>query len=165
MSSHSHNTIRIALNDADVLKELLKDPEVVVRCKDAIVKGVAKYVVNAAQTELNRSIDEAILYAVQNYCQPERGKESEWFKLGDSWYSRVRLTDKAKEAIKSAVDDALLRKCFDIVKDTAENKAQQSMDIAIADKVMQIAGIDVEEALNKRLDAFIQERLRKRSDD
>ena len=159
MSSHSHNTIRIALNDADVLKELIKDPEVVVRCKDAIVKGVAKYVVNAAQAELNKSIDDAILYAVQAYCQPEKGKESEWFKLSDSWYSKVRLTDKAKETIKSAVNDALFDKCLDTVKDTAENNAQQCMDMAIASKIQQIAEIDVEEAFNKRLDAFIQERL------
>lgn len=157
--SHAHNTMKIALNDADTLKELIKDPEVVVRCKDAIVKGVAKYVVNAAQTELNKSIDAAITYAIQEYCQPEKGKESEWFKQSDSWYSKVRLTDKAKETIKSAVNDALLDKCLDVVKDTADNNAKQSMDIAIADKIQQIASIDVEEAFNKRLDAFIQERL------
>ena len=159
MSSHSHNTIRIALNDADVLKELIKDPEVVVRCKDAIVKGVTKYVVNAAQTELNKSIDAAILSAVQAYCQPERGKESEWFKLSDSWYSKVHLTEKAKEIIKSAVNDALFDKCLDVVNDTADNNAQQCMDMAIASKIQQIAEINVEEAFNKRLDAFIQERL------
>ena len=159
MSSHSHNTIRIAINDEATLKELIKDPEVVVRCKDAIVKGVAKYVVNAAQTELNKSIDDAILYAVQKYCEPEKGKESEWFKVSDSWYSKVRLTNKAKDTIESAVKDALLDKCFDIVKDVAGNEAQRSMDIAIADKIQQIAGIDVEALFKQRLDAYIQDRL------
>ena len=159
MSSHSHNTIRIAINDEATLKELIKDPDVVVRCKDAIVKGVAKYVVNAAQTELNKSIDQAITQAVQEYCEPKKGKESEWFKHSESWYSRASLTDKAKETIKSAVDDALLDKCFDIVKDVAGTEARRSMDIAIADKIQQIAGIDVEALFKQRLDAYIQERL------
>ena len=159
MSSHSHNTIRIAINDEATLKELIKDPDVVVRCKDAIVKGVAKYALNAAQTELNTSIRTFVKEAIHEYCRPDRGNENKWFKPVDSVWGSVTLTDEAKETIKSAVNDALLDKCFDIVKDIAGNNAQQSMDIAIADKILQIAGIDVEALFKQRLDVYIQERL------
>ena len=164
--SHSNNTIRVAINDEATLKELIKDPEVVVRCKDAIVKGVAKYVLNAAQEELNKSIDDFIRQAIQDYCHPRNGKESEWFKETPyGAFGRVQVTERAREAIRNTVEDVLLRQCRDVVDNVTGNRVEQELDSAVASKLQEIGEFDVEEAFNKRLDKYIWDRMRQRPND
>ena len=140
-----NNTIKVILNDEKTISELAKDPDVLVRIKDAIIDGVSRRVAKTIESELEDSVRNSIKKAITDFTH----SKNEIFERSLS-FDAPKLTPKLIEEINTriklrvgyAVDEA-------INKAIVEYPPEKALNEAYNDKIDQIKGYDFDKAVSE----------------
>lgn len=123
------NQVKIMINDPEVLRELLKDPEVAVRIKDGVVEDALRRIVkDRVSADLKAAVDRY----VRDFVRPS--KPNELFASSTCSLCGPKLSDEAKDAVKTLVAHEMRKTAAEAVED---GRARQ-VDEAVAEYTARI---------------------------
>ena len=96
-----NNAIKVMLNDPKVIEELMKDPEIQIRLKEALIDTAVKRFV---KDKISHELAEATRKEVENFTRPGPGHENDIFAHSDYW-TGPRFTESTRTKIKNEIHD------------------------------------------------------------
>lgn len=105
----SKTSIKFQLNDADAVRELAKDPEVVIEIKKSILDGIAKRVAKCIEGDIAIAIKEA----VSSFTHPK--KANEIFDNPKYWSDAV-LSDNMRDHVRAIVATKVRQEIEEVVE-------------------------------------------------
>ena len=151
------NQVKIMINDPEVLRELLKDPEVAVRVKDAVVEEAVRKVVKDG---IANAVKDAAGRYLREFSHP--AQENEIF--GKPSCGCLVLSEYMKERIRKETKDAIIEVAFKSARSgEAEKELVEAKEIyrqelvKAAEKVERLAKEEVSRMVRCRLGKLMGE--------
>lgn len=147
----SWNSLKVGINNETVLREIIKDPEVSVRVKDAIVEQASKLAAKAVKECLEKTIEYAAKDALLDFLQG--GLDNEWFKKTSKLWGDLELSAKAVEKIRSWAKTCVSNECYDAMKSVDYENA---IHTALGEKLQEIGELDIKKMMQQSIDEYVR---------